>query len=180
MLPPVLTKNDKKARTLILVFSGIVFIAIVALGRVKLNVDLGFDEHVFAFINSIINSIVAVLLVAALIAVKTKHYLLHKKLMLSAMVLSILFLISYICHHLFAGETKFGGTGTAKTIYYIILGTHIPLAGLILPFILFTAYRALIAEFPQHKKLARITWPVWFYVAVTGVIVYWMISPYYE
>ncbi|TMI65146.1 MAG: DUF420 domain-containing protein [Bacteroidetes bacterium] len=180
MLPPVLTKNDKKARTLILVFSAIVFIAIVALGRVKLNVDLGFDEHVFAFINSIINSIVAVLLVAALIAVKTKHYLLHKKMMLAAMVLSILFLISYICHHLFAGETKFGGTGTAKMIYYIILGTHIPLAGLILPFILFTAYRALIAEFPQHKKLARITWPVWFYVAVTGVIVYWMISPYYE
>ena len=74
MLPPVLTKNDKKARTLILVFSAIVFIAIVALGRVKLNVDLGFDEHVFAFINSIINSIVAVLLVAALVAVKTKHY----------------------------------------------------------------------------------------------------------
>jgi len=180
MLPPVLTKNDKKARTLILVFSAIVFIAIVALGRVKLNVDLGFDEHVFAFINSIINSLVALLLVAALIAVKTKHYLLHKKMMLAAMVLSILFLISYICHHLFAGETKFGGTGTAKTIYYIILGTHIPLAGLILPFILFTAYRALIAEFPQHKKLARITWPVWFYVAVTGVIVYWMISPYYE
>jgi putative membrane protein len=180
MLPPVLTKNDKKARTLILVFSAIVFIAIVALGRVKLNVDLGFDEHVFAFINSIINSLVALLLVAALIAVKTKHYLLHKKMMLATMVLSILFLISYICHHLFAGETKFGGTGTAKTIYYIILGTHIPLAGLILPFILFTAYRALIAEFPQHKKLARITWPVWFYVAITGVIVYWMISPYYE
>jgi putative membrane protein len=180
MLPPVLQKNDKKARTLIFVFSAIVFTAVVALGRVKLNVDLGFDVHVFAFANSIINSLVAVLLVAALIAVKTKHYVLHKKLMLSAMVLSILFLVSYICHHLFAGETKFGGDGTAKMIYYIILGTHIPLAGLILPFILFTAYRALIAEFPQHKKLARITWPVWFFVAVTGVIVYWMISPYYS
>jgi putative membrane protein len=180
MLPPVLTKNDKKARTLILIFSAIVFAAVVALGRVKLNVDLGFDVHVFAFANSIINSVVAVLLLAALIAVKTKHYLLHKKLMLSAMVLSILFLVSYICHHLFAGETKFGGTGTTKMIYYIILGTHIPLAGLILPFILFTAYRALIAEFPQHKKLARITWPVWLYVAITGVVVYWMISPYYS
>jgi len=180
MLAPVLQKNDKKARTLILVFSAIVFAAVVALGRVKLNVNLGFDVHVFAFANSIINSLVAVLLVAALIAVKNKNYLLHKNLMLSAMVLSILFLISYICHHLFAGETKFGGTGTAKTIYYIILGTHIPLAGLILPFILFTAYRALIAEFPQHKKLARITWPIWFYVAVTGVVVYWMISPYYS
>jgi putative membrane protein len=180
MLPPVLNKNDKKARVLIFTFSTIVFAAVVALGRVKLNVDLGFDVHVFAFANSIINSMVAVLLIAALIAVKTKHFLLHKKLMLSAMVLSILFLVSYICHHLFAGETKFGGTGTAKTIYYIILGTHIPLAGLILPFILFTAYRALIAEFPQHKKLARITWPVWLYVAITGVVVYWMISPYYS
>jgi len=180
MLEPVLQKNDKKARTLILVFSAVVFIAIVALGRTKLDVDLGFDVHVFAFINSVINSIVAVLLVAALLAVKSKHYRLHKKLMLSAMVLSVLFLISYICHHLFAGETKFGGEGTTKTIYYIILGTHIPLAGIILPFILFTAYRALIAEWPQHKKLARITWPVWFYVAITGVIVYWMIKPYYH
>ena len=99
--------------------------------------------------------------------------------MLTAIILSTLFLISYICHHLFAGETKFGGTGTAKIIYYIILGTHIPLAGIILPFILFTAYRALIGEWPGHKKLARITWPVWFYVAITGVAVYWMISPYY-
>ena len=180
MLEPVLQKNDKKARTLILVFSAVVFIAIVALGRTKLDVDLGFDVHVFAFINSVINSIVAVLLVAALLAVKSKHYRLHKKLMLSAMVLSVLFLISYICHHLFAGETKFGGEGTTKTIYYIILGTHIPLAGIILPFILFTAYRALIAEWPQHKKLARITWPVWLYVAITGVIVYWMIKPYYD
>jgi putative membrane protein len=78
------------------------------------------------------------------------------------------------------GETKFGEAGTAKTIYYIILFTHIPLADIILPFILFTAYRALIGEWPQHKKPARITWPVWFYVAVTGVAVYLMISPYYN
>ena len=99
--------------------------------------------------------------------------------MLTAMVLSILFLVSYICHHLFAGETKFGGEGTSKMIYYIILGTHIPLAGLILPFILFTAYRGLIGEYARHKKLARITWPVWLYVAITGVAVYLMISPYY-
>lgn len=99
--------------------------------------------------------------------------------MLSAMFLSILFLVSYICHHLLAGETKFGGEGAEKIFYYFILLTHIPLAGIILPFILFTAYRALIGEYPAHKKLARITWPVWFYVAVTGVIVYVLISPYY-
>ncbi len=179
MLKAVWTKNDKKAKTLIWLFSIIVFVAVTVLGRVKLEVDLGFDVHVFAQINAIINSTVAVLLVAALLAVKSKKYQLHKGLMMTAMVLSVLFLVSYICHHLFAGETKFGAEGIAKTIYYLVLFTHIPLAGLILPFILFTAYRALIGEWPQHKKLARITWPIWFYVAVTGVVVYWMISPYY-
>jgi putative membrane protein len=179
MLNPVWKKNDRKASVLIITFSIIVFAAIILLSRVKLEASLGFDVHLFAKANAIINSIVALLLVAALIAVKNKNYEAHKKLMLTAMLLSILFLVSYICHHLFAGETKFGGEGTAKLIYYIILLTHIPLAGIILPFILFTAYRALIGEYPRHKKLARITWPVWFYVAVTGVVVYWMISPYY-
>jgi putative membrane protein len=179
MLKAVLVKNDRKARTLIYLFSFIVFTAVVLLSRVKLNVDLGFDVHLFAQANAIINSTVAVLLVAALVAVKTKKYRVHKNLMIATILLSVLFLISYICHHLFAGETKFGAEGISKTIYYIILFTHIPLAGLILPFILFTAYRALIGEWPQHKKLAKITWPIWFYVAVTGVVVYWMISPYY-
>jgi putative membrane protein len=123
---------------------------------------------------------VAVLLVAALWAVKTGRYVAHKNMMMAAMVLSVLFLLSYIAHHLLAGETSFGGDGMQRTLYYIILFTHIPLAGLILPFILFTAYRALISEWPSHKKLAKITWPVWLYVAITGVVVYWMISPYYS
>lgn len=180
MLPPVLSKNDTLASRLIWLFSFIVFAAVVVLGRVTLKVDLGFDVHVFALVNSIINSAVAVLLIAALWAVKTGRYALHKNMMLAAMVLSILFLVSYILHHLFAGETTYGGTGTLRLVYYIVLFTHIPLAGLILPFILFTAYRALISEWPAHKKLAKITWPIWFYVAVTGVIVYWMISPYYH
>ena len=179
MLNPVWKKNDQKASVLIIAFSIVVFAAIILLSRVKLNIDPGFDVHLFAMANAFINSIVALLLIAALIAVKNKKYEAHKKLMLTAMLLSILFLISYICHHLFAGETKFGGEGTSKLIYYIILLTHIPLAGIILPFILFTAYRALIGEYPRHKKLARITWPVWFYVAITGVVVYLLISPYY-
>jgi putative membrane protein len=180
MLPPVLSKNDKLASRLIWLFSAIVFTAVVVLGRVTLQVDLGFDVHVFALINAIINSMVAVLLVAALWAVKTGRYVAHKNMMMAAMVLSVLFLLSYIAHHLLAGETSFGGDGMQRTLYYIILFTHIPLAGLILPFILFTAYRALISEWPSHKKLAKITWPVWLYVAITGVVVYWMISPYYS
>ena len=180
MLAPSLNKNDKKASYLIIAFSLIVFTAVVVLSRVKLNVSLGFDVHLFAKANAIINSSVAVLLIVALIAVKNKKYQLHKNLMMTAMLLSILFLVSYICHHLFAGETRFGGQGVSKIIYRIVLFTHIPLAGIILPFILFTAYRGLIAEYPRHKRLARITWPIWFYVAVTGVVVYWMISPYYS
>ena len=179
MLQPAWKKNDAKARVLILTFSAIVFIAISALSRITLKINLGFDVHLFAKANAIINFCVTILLVSALIAVKNRNYLLHKRLMIAAMILSILFLVSYICHHLFAGETKFGEGGTMKTIYYIILFTHIPLAGIILPFILFTAYRGMIGEWQQHKKLARITWPLWVYVAITGVLVYLMISPYY-
>jgi putative membrane protein len=180
MLPPVLSKNDKLASRLVWLFSFIVFTAVVILGRVKLEVDLGFDVHVFALVNSVINSLVALLLIGALWAVKTGRYVAHKNMMLAAMVLSILFLVSYIAHHLLAGETSYGGEGTIRTLYYVILFTHIPLAGLILPFILFTAYRALISEWPAHKKLAKVTWPIWLYVAITGVVVYWMISPYYS
>mgnify|MGYP000633576563 FL=1 len=180
MLAPVWKKNDARARLLIFTFSAIVFAAVVVLGRIQLQVDLGFDVHVFAKANAVINSLVAVLLVAGLVSVKSRNYMLHKKLMMAAMVLSVLFLVSYIAHHLFAGETKFGGTGTIRTVYYLILFTHIPLAGLILPFILFSAYRALIGEWSAHKKLVRYTWPIWFYVAVTGVIVYCLISPYYQ
>lgn len=194
MLQAAWKKNDKKARILIFLFSAIVFTAILVLSRIKLNIDPGFNVHVFAKANAIINSVVALLLIIALLAVKNKRYALHRNLMMTAMLLSVLFLVSYICHHLFAGETKFGDTdhngilneiekvavGNSRIIYYIILGTHIPLAGIILPFILFSAYRALTGEFDKHKKLVRITWPIWFYVAVTGVVVYLMISPYYN
>lgn len=193
MLPPLWRRNDKKARTLIFLFSAIVFAAVMLLSRVTVKANLGFDVHLFAKANAIINSAVAVLLIMALIAVKRKNYLTHRNLMIMAMVLSMLFLVSYICHHLFAGDTRFGdvdhdgivtelekvAVGNSRIIYYIILGTHIPLAGIILPFILFSAYRGLTGDYARHKKLSRITWPVWMYVAITGVVVYWMISPYY-
>lgn len=194
MLQPSLIKNDKKARLLIYTVSFVVFAAVVFLSKYKLNVDLGFDVHVFAKANAIINTIVAVLLLAGLFAAKQKRYELHKKIMLTAISFSVLFLLSYIAHHLLAGDTKYGDlnhdgiisidekalAGNLRMFYYFILITHIPLAAIILPFILFTAYRALIGEYEQHKKLVRITWPVWFYVAVTGVVVYVMISPYYN
>lgn len=180
MLTPTFNKNDKKAKAFIFIVSAVVFLAVVILNRIQINVNLPFDPHVFATVSALINSTVAVLLIGGLLTAKQKNYEMHKKIMLAAIVLSVLFLLSYIAHHLFAGETKYAGEGIGKTIYYIILFTHIPLAGIVLPFILFTAYRALIGEYDQHKKLTRITWPLWFYVAVTGVTVYLMISPYYN
>ncbi|MEQ1623559.1 MAG: DUF420 domain-containing protein [Sediminibacterium sp.] len=194
MLQASISKNDKKAYWLIGIFSVVVFLAVSVLTKIKLNVDLGFNVHLFAAFNAFVNATIAVLLVAALVAVKNGKYLLHKQIMMAALVLSILFLVSYIAHHLLAGEAKFGdadhdgivtdaekaAVGGIRTIYFIILITHIILAAVILPFILFTAYRALTAEFPLHKKLAKITWPLWFYVAVTGPIVYWMIKPFYS
>src|SRR5688572_9570656 len=193
MLNPVWKKNDRKASRLIIIFSIVVFAAVVLLSKVKLDFDPGFDVHFFALVNAMINSWVAILMSLALWMVKNKRYELHKRLMLTSMWLSILFLLSYICHHLLAGDTKFGDinhdgiisetekadAGSLRIFYYIVLGTHIPLAGIVLPFILFTAYRALIGEYPEHKKLARLTWPVWFYVALSGVVVYVLISPYY-
>ncbi len=194
MLQPSLAKNDKKAKLLIYTVSFVVFAAVVFLSKYKLDVKLGFDVHLFAKANAIINSMVTVLLLAGLFTVKQKKYELHKKIMLTAISLSVLFLLSYIAHHLLAGDTKYGDVnhdgivsldekalaGNLRMVYYFILITHIPLAAIILPFILFTAYRALTGEYDKHKKLVRITWPVWFYVAVTGVVVYLMISPYYN
>lgn len=180
MLQPTLTKNDKKAYWLIGIFSVVVFVAVSALTKITLNVELPFDKHIFGKINAILNSLVSICLVYALVQVKQKNYIGHKKTMMTAMVLSILFLVSYIAHHLFAGETKFGGEGTVRIVYLILLATHIVLAGGILPFILFSAYRGMTAEFDKHRKLVKYTWPLWFYVSVTGVIVYFMISPYYQ
>lgn len=153
---------------------------VVLLHELKIEVDLGFDVHIFAQINAIINGAVASLLLLGLFFVKQKKYILHKKVMNLAILLSLIFLLSYIAHHILANSTSFNEEGTIKYIYYFILITHILLAGLSLPFILFTAYRASISEFPAHKKMAKYVFPVWLYVAITGVIVYLMISPFYS
>lgn len=188
-----ITKNDKKARIIIFSFSVVVFLLVSALGKYKLNIEPGFDEHIFAKANALINSIVAVLLLAGLFFARTGRYTAHRNIMLTAMALSVLFLLSYVLHHLLAGEARFGdvnhdgivneaekiAVGSVRYFYYVLLSTHILLAGIVLPFILFTAYRALINENVAHRKLAKITWPIWFYVAVTGPVVYLMISPYY-
>jgi putative membrane protein len=176
---PLWKKNDRKANVLIILFSVVVFLAVTALKYIEVKVDLGFDVHLFAQINAYLNATVALMLMVALWAVKSRKIMLHRRLMLGAMSLSVVFLVSYILHHLLAGDTKYPADAPFRGLYLFILITHIFLAAIILPFILFTAYRALTGEIAQHKKIARITWPIWFYVAVTGVLVYMMIHPYY-
>ena len=194
MLAPVMKKNDKQAKLLIGIFSVVVLGAVTFLSKFTLAVELPFDKHIFALINALLNATVAVLLVAALIAVKQKNYTAHKNIMLTALLLSVLFLVSYIAHHLLAGETKFGDTdhdglvsaaelvvvGNTRGLYFLLLATHIILAATSLPFILFTAYRGLTGEYANHKRKAKRMWPIWFYVAVTGPLVYMMIKPYYS
>jgi len=194
MLEPVLKKNDKLAYILIGVFSVVVFVVVTFLSKFTLEVELPFDKHIFALINAILNTGVAILLVAGLFAVKQKNYRLHKFMMMTAMILSLLFLVTYIAHHLLAGEAKFGDAnfdgvvddaekallGNTRPFYLILLSTHIVLAATSLPFILWTAYRALTSDFEAHKNLAKKVWPIWFYVAVTGPIVYLMIKQYYN
>lgn len=192
-MKPWLIKNDRKARVIIYSFSVIVFLAVTALERVTLDVDLGFDPHLLGMVNAIINSIVALLLLAGLFAAKARKFTLHRNIMITAIGLSVIFLLTYISHQLLGGPTLYGdldhnqvvdeaeklAAGSTRYFYFFLLGTHIILAGASLPFILFTAYRALIIENERHRKIAKITWPMWFYVAVSGPLVYLMISPYY-
>jgi len=194
MLVPVMKKNDKQAKLLIGIFSVVVLVAVTFLSKFTLTVELPFDKHIFALVNALLNATVAILLVVALIAVKQKNYTAHKNIMLTALFLSVLFLVSYIAHHLLSGETKFGDTdhdglvsaaelvvvGNTRSLYFLLLATHIILAATSLPFILFTAYRGLTGEYADHKRKAKRIWPIWFYVAVTGPLVYMMIKPYYS
>ena len=194
MLQPLFRKNDGKAKWLIGIFSFVVFSAVVFLTNIKFNIAMPFNVHIFAAANALINAIIAVLLVAALLAVKQQKWILHKRLMIAALILSILFLVSYIVHHLLAGEARFGdanhdgitspeetaAVGSIRYVYFFILATHIFLATVTLPFILYTAYKGLTSEFAQHKKISKIIWPLWLYVAVTGPVVYFMIAPYYR
>ncbi len=180
MLTASLKRNDKQAKIIIWTLSVAVFALVAITSKYKLELDLGFNIHLFALVNAVINSTVTVLLVLGLITAKNKKFELHKKIMLFAIVLSSLFLLSYVGHHLLAGETKYGGAHDARYYAYLfILATHIPLATIILPFALFTAYRALSGDYEKHRKLAKLTWPLWLYVSITGVLVYYFISPYY-
>ncbi len=174
-------KSDNRYNKWIWVVSVAIPIVVAVLFAVKLK-DFGIQVEPLSFLPPIyagINAMTAVILVAGVVAIKKGKQKLHERLMTAAIVLSVLFLLMYVAYHMTADSTKFGGEGTIRYIYLFILLTHILLSIAIIPLVLITYVRALSARFDRHRKIARITFPLWLYVAVTGVIVYLMISPYY-
>lgn len=169
--------DDKKYNKLIIVLSIVIPVVVAALFRVRIpNVEpLSFLPPIYATINGL----TAVILVVAFIAIKKKNIVLHENLMTTAVWCSAAFLIMYVAYHMTSDSTPFGGEGTIKYVYYFILLTHILLSIIIIPFVLITYVRGITNNIEKHKKIAKITFPMWLYVAVTGVIVYIMISPYY-
>ena len=173
---------EKKYNVWIIVLSIAIPLVVAILFGVNLR-DLGYDVKPLTFLPPIYattNGITAIVLILAVNAIKNGKRKLHENLMKFAILLSVLFLGMYVAYHMTADSTKFGGEGAIKYIYYFILITHILLSIIIIPFVLVTYVRALAERFDKHKKLARITFPMWLYVAVTGVIVYLMIAPYYS
>lgn len=172
---------ETKYNKLIIALSIIIPLAVAALFGVNLR-KLGYDVEPLSFLPPIyatINGFTAILLVAAVISIKKGNRKLHERLMKLAIACSVAFLVMYVAYHMTADSAKFGGEGTIKYVYYFILITHIVLSIVIIPLVLITYVKALAKRFDKHKKIAKITFPIWLYVAITGVLVYLMISPYY-
>lgn len=172
---------DQKFSKFIVVVSILIPVVVAILFNLKLK-DLGVEVEPLSFLPPIYattNGITAIVLIAAVIAIKNGNRKLHERLMTTAIALSVAFLVMYVAYHMTSDSTKFGGEGAIRTVYFLILITHIFLSIVIIPLVLITYVRALASKFDKHKKIAKITFPIWLYVAVTGVIVYLMISPYY-
>lgn len=175
-------QSGKKYNKWIVVLSIIIPLVVALLFGVNLR-EMGFDVKPLTFLPPIyatINGFTAVILIIAFWAIKNKHVVLHENLMTTAIGCSVAFLVMYVAYHMTSDSTKFGGEGVIKYIYYFVLITHILLSVLIIPFVLITYVRAITNNIVQHKKIAKITFPLWLYVAFTGVVVYLMISPYYS
>ena len=173
--------SEKKYNIWITILSIIIKVAVAILFKIKLK-DFGYNVQPLSFLPAIyatINGITAILLISALIAIKNGKRKTHEYLMKTAIGLSVLFLVLYVAYHMTTDSTKYGGEGIMRTVYFVILISHIGLSIIVIPLVLTTYVKALSQQFDKHKKIARITFPIWLYVAITGVIVYLMISPYY-
>ena len=186
--------KEKNLTTPIIIVSIAIPLAVAFLILVpQAKIDFGFNTRSLPFFHAILNASTAILLIASLYFIKNGQVRAHKTANLIAVALSTIFLVSYVIYHASNPSTRFGDlnhdgilseqervqAGVLRYVYYFILTTHILLSGIIIPFVLFTLQRAFQEKFDKHRKLAKITWPMWLYVAVTGVVVYVMISPYY-
>lgn len=169
--------NEKKYNKWIVLLSVAIPLVVAALFGIRIpNVEpLTFLPPIYASINAF----TALVLVTAFWAIINKKQNLHKRLMQLAITLSVMFLVMYVAYHMTSDSTKYGGEGVIKYLYFVILITHIVLSIVVIPFVLITYVRAITNNFERHKKIARITFPIWLYVAISGVVVYIMISPYY-
>ncbi len=170
--------KEKNLNWIIWLVSILIPIVVFILYFVKIEIS-GIPAGFLPKLNAIINATTTMVLIFAFAAIKSKKIELHKKLMLSAIGLSAIFLVSYVLHHLSSDPTSFGGVGTIRNVYFFILITHIILAAVIVPLVLISFVRALSNKFDKHKKIAKITLPLWLYVTITGVLVYLMMAPYY-
>ena len=172
---------EKKFNKFIVIVSILIPVVVAVLFSVKLK-DYGYNVEPLSFLPPIyatINGTTAVVLLAGVWAIKNGNRQLHERLMTTAIALSVAFLVMYVAYHMTSDSTKFGGVGIIRYVYFFILLSHILLSIAVIPLVLITYVRALANTFDRHKKIAKITFPIWLYVAVTGVVVYLMISPYY-
>lgn len=169
--------REKNYKRWITILSIAIPLAVAALFGIKIpNVEpLSFLPPIYASINGL----TALVLIAAVVAIKKGNRKAHERLNTFAILCSVLFLVMYVAYHMTSDSTPYGGEGIIRYLYFFILISHIVLSIAVIPFVLITWMRARLGKFPAHKKIAKITFPLWLYVAVTGVIVYLMISPYY-
>lgn len=176
------------------IVSIVVVALVVFMRRYKLPVPDGWDVSFLPAVNATVNGLTAVALLFSLYFVKAKNFVAHRNANAVALGLSVVFLACYVAYHFTTPEVIYGDAdgdgilsdaellsiGSMRTIYLVILLTHIALAGVLLPFILFTTIRAMVGKYTLHKKMARYVWPLWLYVAITGPVVYLMLKPYYS
>ncbi|TDI73972.1 MAG: DUF420 domain-containing protein [Bacteroidetes bacterium] len=171
------TVSNKKYKVWIWILSIVIPLTVAILFSVKIP---GVERMAFLPpIYATINGLTAILLVAAVFQIKKGNRKIHERIMKLCIVLSALFLVMYVTYHMTSDSTSYGGVGVLRYVYFFILISHILLSIGVIPFVLITFVRALNGNFEKHKKIAKITFPIWLYVAITGVIVYLMISPYY-
>lgn len=162
------------------ILSSVVLLLVVLMQRIKIDLPEGWSTMALPPFHAGVNAVVSVLLVISLLAIKLDRVRMHRASMMLAMALSVVFLLSYVAYHITNEPTQYGGEGAARAIYFLLLITHIVLAAVSLPFILFTFIAAWTNRFDDHRRLARWVYPMWLYVVVTGPVCYLMLKPYYN